>query len=66
MTERKLFKLTIWLKPEDVARLQQLADARSQQMKRNVTIGDCIRGFIRTCQPGGSDWTHPTKAKDDG
>lgn len=57
-----LHKLTIWLNGDDVAKLEALAAARSKDAKRKVTIGDCLRGFIRSCQPGGG-WTHPQQTK---
>lgn len=46
-------KLTINLTDEEYEKLQALAKARKK------TPEDCLRGFIRACQPHGGGWTPP-------
>lgn len=45
--------LTIAVTDEEYARLLRLAESRKKSPV------DCVRDFIRTCQPGGSGWKPP-------
>ena len=46
--------LSIELTDDEHAKLQALASAKRR------TVQHCIKAFIKTCQPAGGDWKHPT------
>lgn len=57
-------EITIELTDDEWARLQALAEERTQQAaktrnKRRFTPEDCLVEFVRACQPDGSGWRAP-------
>jgi hypothetical protein len=56
-------KLTIELTDKEMAKLQALADWRTEMSNGKVkyTPEKCIKGFIDSCQTGPSGWEPPDK-----
>jgi len=61
-----MHRLAIDLTDEEWSKLQWLAGERTKDAKKSrnavkqtFSPEDCVRSFIDTCQPGGTDWVHP-------
>ena len=48
-----MINLTIKLTVDELEKLRE---------QKGETVEECIRGFVSSCQPGGSGWVHPAVA----